>query len=322
MDASRTRDGSSCPIRLIGDLEDPWVAAIAQALAAGRRVHRVRCAGPLPDAPFAGLPFPRAVLIHRHHLGSADVERIGAWRAVAADPSPELILAISPYVRYEELERCSGLVDLVVSEAVASDTLPGRLARRLDGYTRHQPPPGGDRCRIEVAGGNGELSRVLVGACMRAGYAAATVDEWEMFGEPAFKGRSPGPVGNERVLTIWEVPVLEPGWCRDLERRAHRTGPVIALAGFADRSTVTRAREAGAAACLELPCDLDDLIDVVDRIVVGTPADSWPSPARAEPPHRLPPPRRNPRRHRNLVAPSRWPDAAPPSTIPLGRDAE
>ena len=54
---------------------------------------------------------------------------------------------------------------------------------------------------------------------------------------------------------------------------------MIALAGFADRAIVARAREAGAVACLELPCDLDDLVDAVDRAVVATPPDSLADPA-------------------------------------------
>jgi hypothetical protein len=242
------------------------------------------------------------------------------WRAHADVPAPQLILSISPFFRYEELERCSSLVDLVVSEAVAGTVLPGRLARRLDGYHRRRPPSGRIACRIEVAGGEGELCRALVDACARAGYAARAVNDQEIGGGPTARepdGRRPA---GERVLTIWEVPVLESGWARRLEWRAHRTGPVIALAGFADRSVVTLAGEAGAVDCLELPCDLDDLVDVVDRIVGLTLPDSWPIPARVESPHRLPPPRRNPRRHRLLVAPPRWPEAeVPPIISPSGK---
>jgi hypothetical protein len=315
MDASRTRDQSPCPIGIIGDLDDPWVVGIAEALAAGRQVHRVTCAGPLPDRPFGPAPLPRAIVIHRHTLGAADAERLQKWRAHPDDPAPELVLCISPYVRYEELERWSSLVDLAVSEAVAGDVLPGRLARRLDGYDRQRPPSVRFACRIEVAGGERELCRALVDACARAGYATRPVDDQEIGGGPTSPVRDRRRPAGERVLTIWEVPVLEPGWDRRLEWRAQQTGPVIALAGFADRSVVTRAKQAGAVACLELPCELDDLIDVVDRIVGLTPPDSWPIPARVEAPHRLPPPRRNPRRHRLLVAPATWPDDGAAPTI-------
>jgi hypothetical protein len=319
MDASRTRDKSPCPIGFIGDLDDPWIVGIADALATGRRVHRSKHAGPLPDRPFGEAALPRAIVIHRHKLSAVDAERLKEWRAREADSAPELILSISPYVRYEELERWSSLVDLVVSEAVAGEILPGRLARRLDGYDR-RPPSGRPVCRIEVAGGDGELCRALVDVCARAGYAARAVEDREIGGGPTSRERDRGRSAGGRVLTIWEVPVLEPGWAQRLEWRAHRTGPVIALAGFADRAVVTRAKQAGAVACLELPCDLDDLVDVVDRVVAQTPPESWPIPPRVEPPHRLPPARRNPRSHRLLVAPSRWPESEAPPTIPAGRD--
>jgi DNA-binding NarL/FixJ family response regulator len=109
--------------------------------------------------------------------------------------------------------------------------------------------------------------------------------------------------------------VLEAGWAQRLEWRARRTGPVIALAGFADRAVVARARGAGAVACLELPCDLDDLVDAVDRTVTLATPESWPIPARVEPPHELPP-RRKASRHRSLVAPPTWPDGGPLPRIP------
>lgn len=300
MDESRSRDGSPCPVGFLGDLADPWIAAIADALAAGRRVDRVQCDGPLPDRPF-GESSPPALVIHRHKLGAADAGRLAEWRAPNDDRVPHLTLVVSPYARYEDVERASARADLIVSEATAAEILPGRLARRLDGDGRPGPPP----CRIEIAAGDAELAGVLAEACSRAGYTTRVVDDRQIGGD-----RCELPAHPERSLTIWEVPVLEPGWARRLEWRARQTGPVIALAGFADRAVVTRAREAGAVACLDLPCDLDDLIDAVDRAVLRTSA------ARAEPPHQLPPPRRNPRRQRTLAVPSRWPDGDPPPTIP------
>jgi hypothetical protein len=315
MDASRSTDASPCAVGFIGDLGDPWVAAIADALAACRTVHRVDHAGPLPAWPFDGGAAPRAVVIHRHKLGPADASRLEEWRSLNADRAPRLFLCVSPYVRYEELERWSGLAELVIAEGTAADVLPGRLARRLDGQGR-RPCPGTLPLRIEIAGGGDELCRALVDACVHAGYTARQVDEQEIGGSPRPRPRDRSGSAAERVLTIWEVPVLEPGWPPRLQWRVHRTGPVIALAGFADRAIVTRARQAGAVACLELPCDIDDLIDVVDRTVSTTPADSWPIPARVEPPHVLPARRRNARRHGGLVATSHWPDRGPLPTIP------
>ena len=67
------------------------------------------------------------------------------------------------------------------------------------------------------------------------------------------------------------MPLLEPDWSQRLERRSRATGPVIALFGFADRETVTLAKACGAIACLELPYDVDDLIDVIDRAAERSP---------------------------------------------------
>jgi hypothetical protein len=310
-------DASPCPVGFLGDLDDPWIAGIVASLSAGRQVHRVRCAGTLPDWPFES-PHPRAVIIHRHKLGAADAERLEKWRGRGVEPACDLILCVSPYVRYEELERRSGVVDLVISEAVAADVLPGRLARRLDGQGRRRPSPGSPAFRIEVAGGDGELSRALVDACARAGFAARVIDEQEIGGKLHPQPRERGVPTSERVLTIWEIPVLEEGWPQRLEWRAHRYGPVIAVGGFVDRAVVARARGAGAVACLELPYDVDDLVDAVDRIVSLTSPDSWPIPPRVEAHHVLPPARRNAGLRGSPTAASPWPDRGPLPTIPLG----
>jgi hypothetical protein len=86
------------------------------------------------------------------------------------------------------------------------------------------------------------------------------------------------------------VPVLEAGWPELIEHRS-RLGPVIALLGFADRATVSLATARGAAACLELPFNVLDLIDVLDRVsrpmlIGGEPSGH----ARLESPHAVPPP--------------------------------
>lgn len=322
MDGSRSPDVSSEAVGFIGDLDDPWIATMADAIAAGRHVDRLNCGEALPERPFQeASPPPQTLVIHRHHLVEDDAARLVAWRARERDARLRLVLCVSPYVRYAELERWSTLVDMVVSEAIAAEVLPGRLARWLDGATRVERPsrPPIPSVQIEIAGGDGELGRALVDACRAAGYSAQEVDDAEIGGLPGPAGRrgraaSPG----SRILTVWEVPVLEPGWPQRLEWRAARAGPVIALAGFADRDIVARARQAGATACLELPCDVDDLVDTVDRAIVSTPAESWPIPPRIEPPHAFPPPRRRARasQHGMAVAPSTWPDRGGRPTIP------
>jgi hypothetical protein len=308
-------DASPGAIGFIGDLDDPWIAAIADALSTARVVHRLDCAGSLPDRPFEQVQPPRAIVVHRHKLSVRDAERLDEWRARGGEAAPRLVLCISPYVRYAELERWSGLVDFVVSEATAADVLPGRLVRFIDGVDRSRPRPGAWPVRIEVAGGDDELCRALVDACVAAGYVVEAIDDREIGGIPGARPRQRPVSASARVLTIWEVPMLEAAWGQRLEWRARRTGPVIALAGFADRAVVARAKGAGAVACLELPCDLDDLVGAVDRAVIMTPSESWPMPARAEPPHVLPPRRKTPRIG-SMVASSPWPDRGPLPTIP------
>jgi hypothetical protein len=167
---------------------------------------------------------------------------------------------------------------------------------------------------IEVAGGELELCLALVEACRAAGYRAEAIDERQIGEGP--RSRAAAGSATRRVVTIWEVPVLEPGWAHRLERRARQTGPVIVLAGFADRAIVASARASGAAACLDLPCNLDDLLDIIDCTVRSTSADAWPVPARLESPHALPPPRHRAARRVNHPPAALWPDRGPLPRIP------
>lgn len=354
MDVARTNEPSPAAVGFIGDLQDPWVIGLAGILARSRVVHPLDCSRILPERPFDDRPGLAAIVVHRHSLTARDVEAVKLWRSrrteslllnregeapagphmaegtarrearppdrppagTYSETNPRLILCVSPFVRYAELERWSELFDMVVSEAVAPTVLPGRLARVLDQAPWRRADTPRSKVRIEVAGGDDELSRALVDACKAAGYTVAAIDEAEIGGLPAARPRQPRLPAGARVLTIWEVPVLEDGWASRLEWRVRRTGPVVALAGFLDRAVADRARSAGAVAALELPCDLDDLIDAVDRAVVETRADDWPIPPRAEPAHVLPP-RRKPRASPRLaIAPSTWPDRGPLPRIP------
>jgi hypothetical protein len=309
-------DASQSPIWFIGDLSDLWIAAIADSIAQVRSIRRLDCPGALPSDPFDRAFPPRLIVIHRYHLGPDDIERLMEWRVPqGATLAPTVFLCVSPYVRYVELERVSRLVDLVVSEATAAEVLPRHVVRLLEGTERRIPRPGAVPFRIEVASGNDALGRAVLEACASAGYRAEAIDDQEIGGIIRVRNR-PGPA-TERVLTIWDVPVLEPGWAERLEWRALRTGPVITLAGFADRELVARARAGGALACLELPCDLDDLIDAVDRVARSTDLESWPVPPRAEPPHELPPrSHRHARRRGNPAASAPWSDRGPLPRIP------
>jgi hypothetical protein len=243
----------------VGDLDDPWVAAIAASLPGG--VARVHCAGPLPDGLLAGGQAPGRLALHRGALTPADAECVARYRAGAA-PAPRVVLCVGPHVRYADLERWSalGLFDDLVPDATARDV----LARRLSADEPGLPRPLGVRPGVSVVSANHELRDVMAGACEAAGFPAAVARDWA-------EARPNG-------VAVWDVPILEPDWPRALARRAP-IGPVVALIGFADRALVAEARAHGAAACLELPCDLADLAAVLDRL----------APPRAGAAHALPP---------------------------------
>ena len=56
--------------------------------------------------------------------------------------------------------------------------------------------------------------------------------------------------------------------------------PTSSAFGFADRSTVATARDYGASIVLDLPCDVDDLVDALERAA----ASRGPDPAHVVPP--------------------------------------
>lgn len=243
----------------VGDMADAWVAAIASSLPAA--VERVHSIGPMPEGLLAGPEAPDRLALHREFLVLRDAESLARYRA-AALPGRRVVLCAGPHIRRGELERwvALGAIDEVVPEATAFDT----LARRLVDGEGIVPRPIGTRSRVSVVSANYEMRETLADACEAAGFSASRACDW-----------SDAP---PRGLALWDVPVLEPGWPRALARRAE-AGPVIALLGFPDRALVSEARACGAAACLELPCDLADLVGVLDRVGV----------ARAEPPHAIPP---------------------------------
>jgi hypothetical protein len=243
----------------VGDLGDPWVAAIADSLPGD--VRRVHCAGPLHERVLGGRAAPARLALHRGLLTPRDADCLARYRA-GGSPPPRVVLCLGPHVRHAELERwaAQGLFDDVVPEATAGDTLARRLTAAEGGVTR----PLGTRPRLAVVSANHEMRETLVEACELAGFPATPARDWSE--APAHR------------LALWDVPVLERGWADEMARRS-QLGPVVALIGFPDRALVAEARERGASACLELPCDLADLVAVLDRL----------TPLRAEPPHAFPP---------------------------------
>ncbi len=208
-------DASQSPIWFIGDLSDPWIVAIAESIARVRSLRRLDCPGSLPTDLFDRTRPPRLIVIHRYHLGLDDIERLMDWRGPqGANPAPAVFLCVSPYVRYVELERVSRLVDLVVSEATAAEVLPRHVVRLIEGTERRSPRPATPAFRIEVATGNDPLGRTVLEARGAAGYRAEAVDDQEIGGIVRVRNRS--APATERVLTIWEIPLLEPGWAERL----------------------------------------------------------------------------------------------------------
>lgn len=262
-DAGLGRDPKAARLTwFVGDLDDPWVASIADALPAG--THRVGCLGDLADsfAVRGDDSSPLVLVVHRASLTRQDAERLARLRASGSAPE-RVVLCFGPHVRHVDLERWAELVDVAVPEATARDTI-----------ARHAAPPSpaparrtaaGTGPRVAVVSANAALRHTLAEACEAAGYFPSAAREWS---------EAP-PIGP----AVWDVPLLEPDWPQAMARRT-RVGPLIALLGFPDRAVVTEARARGASSCLELPFDLVDLANALDRL---------PFP-RNEPAHDVPPP--------------------------------
>ncbi|AMV36755.1 hypothetical protein [Planctomyces sp. SH-PL62] len=252
-------DTTAPTIGFAGDLSDPWVADIAEALSGFDLIPCEQQGAELPRRAFEAGARPKILVLHRSRLTAADVSRLeDLRRGLQAEDWPRIVLCVSPFVRYAEIERCASLVELVTPEATAAETLPRQLERMLGCVPARAKRTPADTLPVEVVSTDYELRQVLREACDRGGYR--TADAPTLAASPDGDLPADGP-----RLTVWDVPVLEPRWEERLERRS-RLGPVLALLGFADRSAVTQAREAGAAACLDLPCAMDDLIDALDRM--------------------------------------------------------
>ena len=264
------------PVWFVGDLDDPWVASLADALPAG--THRIACAGELPSvwpgeeaASAVDLASPRVVVLHRAWLSPLDAERLARLRSRPGEKTPRVILCVGPHARHVDLERWTarGVIDAVVPEATARDTIVRHLvAGEPDAGPGRRAGPWP---KVAVVSGNSELRRTLADGCEALGYPPVPATDWS-------DAAAHGPA-------VWDVPVLEPDWPRALARRA-RLGAVVVLLGFASRALVGQARAQGASACLELPYDLLDLGHVLDRVTAP----------RGEPAHAVPPPPSSARR--------------------------
>ena len=246
--------GPERPAWFVGDLGDPWVAAIADRLPSS--VRRRDSAGELPEPWIGEDPPPRLVVLHRPILSALDIQRIGRLRARGESPV-RVILCVGPHARHDELVRWARYFDAVLPEATAAETI-----RRYLEPERTRPA---HRPSVQVVSGLHDVRGILVDICRGIGYRPEAADDTDHLAP--------------RGLVVWDVPMLDPRWPERMARRA-RSASVVALLGFADRESVALARESGASACLDWPCDLDDLAYVLDRLAVGP---------RGEPAHLVPP---------------------------------
>ena len=281
-------DATGPTIRFVGDLGDPWVMEILGSISDLSEVHAVMCVGDVPDRLFEPDQPPRLLIVHRTRLSQADAARIEQWRSVPrVNALPRVILCFSPYVRYAELERCSRGVDLAISEATAVETLSRHVSRLLE--RRDEPPraaPAADCLPVQVISSNHELRAVLSEICLAEGFKVSSGREFTA----QWQGRAAGADrAANQMLTLWDIPVLVADWPRMLEERT-KLGPVVALLGFADRATVGQARASGAAGCLDLPLDVNDLVHIIERVNRKLRSDSSTKfEGRIEPAHAVPP---------------------------------
>ncbi len=230
------------PPWFVGDPADPRAAAIRAALPADAR--SIATAGRF-DAEWPADMAGATVVIHRSRLARAD--RAALAGLLARGPA-RVVLCVGPHARYEDLESWAALVDRIVPESIAAEVI-GRY-----GSATSSRGPGG--VGLLVVADEPELSAALVEAGRACGYAA----------RPVLPGDRDGLADDLPML--YAVPALDPDWPRRLEEQAARR-PVVALVGFADGDDVATAKGRGAAACLELPCDLGDLAFVLDRVIEG-----------------------------------------------------
>ena len=81
------------PAWFVGDLDDPWVAEIADRLPG--HFARRSCAAEIPESWIAEDP-PDIVVLHRNILTPLDIQRIGRLRA-RGETVAKVILCLGPH---------------------------------------------------------------------------------------------------------------------------------------------------------------------------------------------------------------------------------
>ena len=245
--------GADRTIWFAGDLSDPVVGEIAGALP-GERTRWLDSPADLPRPwPTVGSQSPQVVVVHRSLLGDTDAGRLARLKR-RLRPEGKIILCVGPHVRYVEIERWLAWVDAVLPEAAAVDAIARQVAEveglRPCGMLDDRPTHATGRT-IGVASTNTELRSTWRAILQAGGYSVVDTSDPESL--------------PDRLVTLWDVPILEANWANRLAARKAR-GPVIAAIGFLDWTTRSLALAAGASACLDLPTDLADLVMAVDKV--------------------------------------------------------
>jgi hypothetical protein len=246
-----------------GDLQDPWLRSLVERLAESASVRVIPPSEQIPSQP-QGAFSPRVVVVHQSRLSPADVSRLHAWR-LEWGPGAQIttILCVGPLARFAEVELLVSEFDVTVTET----TLEASVLRRIrSGGNRSTPQVGIRRDSISVAvdSPDPELRDLLSEICDNVGFHVVEPRAVDA----AVASGSPCPGRNQKLVTLWDVPVLEPAWSQWLARKSRR-GPIVALLGFGDRELASLAEAHGADSCLELPFDNDDLAFAIEEAVVS-----------------------------------------------------
>jgi hypothetical protein len=241
------------PARIFaGDFEDPLVSAMLGALQAD------------PDTVWVvdwpeGTTLPEmiahhiamngelvSVVIHRRSLGPSELAALGFIRRTIENSlrKPSIELIAGNLVRYSDLQATTSLVDRIVSEGVATEVIVRK--------TSMAEPAGDFGFPVGILTSNVALREMLEDVLLAFGYC------------PAVLNGCSDPILPHGSLLIWDVPVLSDRWEVRL-RDQSRMRPILTLLGLADRGLIERARSAGAISCLELPFQIEDLRNVLER---------------------------------------------------------
>lgn len=236
---------------VVGDVADDLFRRIVAPLPTPSEV--VAWQGALPESWPADPGDVDVVVLHLPVLGSLDLGRLTRYFG-RAPVRPRVVLCTGGLARYQALERWATVCDRILFEATAPEVI-ARYVQHDPAQSRNTRPPADVQRRQATASvvvsANYEMRLMLTDACRRAGFPTRPAGDWDE-----------APAAS---LAIWDVPVLDAGWPL-LLRRESRRRRVVALAGFCERSLVGALYANGARACLDLPCDPEDLTWVLDRV--------------------------------------------------------